>query len=243
MKNLEKYIGIAMLIFAVGFNLWIYRMEPTANVDPNDNLFQYALVYRTNQIWDYAQKTSPLNFILLFDHWVPNWNEGFNLPYYYSHVPQIVIVGTWKIFQSVIGLFSYYHLIIYLLLCFFPLSVFLALRVAGQSWLTAGLGSLLASQLSTDGLYGLDPPSFLWRGYGLSSQLFAMLFFPLAIAFAYRFFKEEKIRHRALAFAALFLILTTAGHLGIGILAFMSLVPLAILPIRNWRLNLIKLVQ
>lgn len=242
MKNLEKVIGIAMLVIAVGFNLWLYRLEPTAKVDPNDNLFQYALVYRTNQIWDYAQKTSPANFLMLFDHWVPNWNEGFNLPYYYSHVPQIVIVGTWKIFQSTIELFAYYHLVIYLLLCFFPLSVFLALRVMGQSWRTAGFGALLASQLSTDGLYGLDPPSFLWRGYGLSSQLFAMLFFPLAIAFAYRLFKEADVRKRTLSLAALFLILTTAGHLGIGILAFMSLVPLAILPLKNWRSNFIKLV-
>jgi hypothetical protein len=95
--------------------------------------------------------------------------------------------------------------------------MFLALRIVGYSWITAGFSALLASQISTDGLYGLDPPSFLWRGYGLSSQLFAMVFLPLFIAYAYR----KKILP-----AILFLVLTTAGHLGIGIMAFLSLIPL-----------------
>lgn len=229
----EPILAIAMLVFAVAFNLWLYRLEPTAKVDPNDNLFQYALVYRTNQIWDIVQKNFPRDIPLLFDHWVPNWNEGFNLPYYYSHVPQIVIVGTWRIFH-IGSLFQYYHLIIYLLLSMFPVAVFLGIRVAGQSWLTAGFGALLASQVSTDGLYGLDPPSFLWRGYGLSSQLFAMIFLPLAIAFALRYFRTGKNLGKAVAF----LVATTAGHLGIGIIAFMSLVPLAL-----WEVVIAKQTQ
>ena len=274
MKNVgfEKIVSIIFLIFAVGFNLWLYRLEPTAKVDPNDNLFQFALVYRTNQIWDYAQKMCAsqklqvlslkvpnfglctLDFTLLADHWVPNWNEGYNLPFYYSHIPQIVIVGSWRFFHwvigllgySFIGLFAYYHLVIYLLLCFFPLSVFLALLITGLSPLTAGFGALLASQISTDGFYGLDPSSFLWRGYGLSSQLFAMIWLPLAIAYAWRYFNEQTkiedrkwkidnlssisylLSSRSLWLAILFLVLTTSGHIGVGIMAFMSLIPLAL---------------
>jgi hypothetical protein len=236
----EKILGVFMLLFAIGFNLWLYRMEPTAKVDPNDNTFQFALVYRTNQIWDYAQKSCASskfkvqsskfqnfafclnNYFLLADHWVPNWNEGYNLPFYYSHIPQIVIVASWRLlslFTIHYSLFTYYHLVIYLLLCLFPLTVFLSLRLISSSWLTAGFGALLASQISTDGFYGLDPASFLWRGYGLSSQLFAMIFLPLAIAFIYR---------KKIIPAILFLLLTAAGHLGIGIMAFLSLIPLLV---------------
>ncbi len=244
--NSEKIISVAMLLFAVGFNLWLYRTEPTAQVDPNDNAFQYALVYRTNQIWDFADKkcsgnilTFPIcHFSYLADHWVPNWNEGYNLPFYYSHVPQVLIVGSWKmiqVFTSSVSLFQYYHLIIYLLLCLFPLSVFLAVQVTGASWMTAGLAALLASQISTDGFYGLDPSSFLWRGYGLSSQLFAMVWLPLALAYAYRCFKKYTTQNIKFGikipsdffFAIVFLIFTTAGHIGIGVMAFLSLVPLA----------------
>lgn len=289
MKNIEKLFAIGMLIFAVGFNLWLYRLEPTALIDPNDNTFQFALVERTNQMWDFAKaecSRTPLTFPVCFagylvDHWVPNWAQGYNLPYYYSHIPQIAIVSTWRfisLFTSHISLFSYYHWIIYLLLCLFPIPVFFAFRTIKAPWLVAGIAAVLATHLSTDGLYGLDPPSFLWRGYGLSSQLFAMIWFPMAIAYAYRYFgsKESTITYEirnalgplgeGLSFiqhimpmqkaksaagekglqrhqaeiqkhynsetsletrrifwkAVIFMVLTIAGHLGIGIMALMS---------------------
>ena len=249
-----------MLLFAIGFNLWLYRLEPTATIDPNDNAFQFALVDRTNQIWDFAQRKCQVSSIkyqaipfvsnmirdtcfmtLLVDHWVPNWAEGYNLPFYYGHVPQIVIVGSYKVVSGVMcqvssklsfmtrdactmTLFQYYHWVIYLLLSFFPLSVFLALRVIKLPWLIAGIGAILASHISTDGLYGLDPPSFLWRGYGLSSQLFAMIWLPLAIAYAWRYFNQNTNFWSAV----FFLTMTAMGHLGLGIIAMLSLVPLAL---------------
>src|SRR5258706_13631777 len=199
-NDIEKAIGLLLLAGAIIFNLWLYRLEPTAQVDPNDNAFQFALVYRTNQIWDFANKkcsgnilTFPVcHFSYLVDHWVPNWNEGYNLPFYYSHIPQIAIVASYRLFHSLFlipySLFTYYHIVIYLLLCLFPLSVFLALRVAELPWFTAGIGALLASHLSTDGLYGLDPASFLWRGSRLSNQFFFIFWLPLAHVFLYRFF-------------------------------------------------------
>jgi hypothetical protein len=281
-NNIEKIIGLLMLLFAVSFNLYLYRLEPTATVDPNDNAFQFGLVDRTNTMWDFATKKcseNPVNkipiigylsfsichFSFLSDHWVPNWADGFNLPYYYSHIPQIMIVGSWRFFSFIcsffsfhFSLFSYYHIVIYLLLCLFPVSVFLALRIMGFSWLTAGIGGIFATNLSTDGLYGLDPSSFLWRGYGLSSQLFAMTWFPLAIGYAYRYFTQNpkfklqnsnqnqnpnfkknrsiklkilsfeldfnfKLWNLDLLFAVLFTTATTAGHLGIGMIAIISL--------------------
>jgi hypothetical protein len=275
--NLYQLLSLLMLVFAIGFNLWLYRLEPTAKIDPNDNTFQFALVDRTNQIWDFALKkcsssiggilTFPIcHFSYLADHWVPNWAQGYNLPYYYSHIPQIVIVGGWRfvsLFIPALTLFQFYHIVIYLLLCFFPLSIFLALLVLPLSPLTAGIGALLAMNLSTDGLYGLDPSSFLWRGYGLSSQLFAMVWFPLALAYSYRYFTQN-FNHQApntkqipinkyqtpnnwvirilnlfdnwnLRFgiskalpAIFFLAATTAGHLGIGMIAMLSVGFLAI---------------
>jgi len=248
-----------MLLFAVGFNLWLYRLEPTSLVDPNDNAFQFALVDRTNQIWDFAQqrcatengkrKTAngvfnpmrfPFTFCLfqftfLLDHWVPNWAEGYNLPYYYSHIPQIAIVSSYRLltffsqfqisnFKFQISLFTYYHWVIYLLMSLFPVSVFLALRVIKLPWLATGIGAVLASQISTDGLYGLDPPSFLFRGWGLSSQLFAMIWLPLAIAYAWKYISEGTSFMKAV----FFLVATTMGHLGIGYIALLSLLPLGL---------------
>jgi len=245
MKRLEPIIGIVLLVIAVGVNLWVYRAEPTALIDPNDNTFQFALVDRTNQIWTFAQQKcsgifSPFCVTTqLVDHWVPNWAEGYNLPYYYSHVPQILIVAGFRVTSFLmphISLFTYYHWVIYLLLCLFPVSVFIALRLIRLPWLMSGFGALIATHLSTDGLYGLDPASFLWRGYGLSSQLFSMIWLPLALATALRYFsrdtQDRQATHtlRASLPPMLFLTATTAGHLGLGIIAFMSIAILAISP-------------
>ncbi len=328
MNHLTKIIAFGMLLFAIGFNLWLYRLEPTAMLDPNDNTFQYALVDRTNQIWNYASDhcTKNLSLVtcymsLLVDHWVPNWAQGYNLPTYYSHVPQILIVGSYRLSNFIrsflavypelaegqgttlqnFSLFQYYHIVIYLLLCLFPLSVFLALRVLRLPWLVAGIGALLASHLSTDGLYGLDPASFLWRGYGLSSQLFAMIPLPLALAYSWRYFNDphqgrfgrqfltelvsrlsnfiknplraghhlvrngksiydqNKVSRtsvknssaglsqlsadslvsikRSFLPAVFFLIATISGHLGVGIIAVMSLIPFALAPVFSFMLN------
>ena len=258
-RTIEIILSVLLLIFSIGFNLWIYKLEPTATTDPNDNTFQFGLVDRTNTIWDFATKkcsssltgiiTFPVcHFSYLADHWVHNWAEGYNLPYYYSHVPQILIVGGWRLislFIPQLSLFQFYHIVIYLLMCFFPLTIYLALLVMQLSPLTAGIGAVFAMNLSTDGLYGLDPSSFLWRGYGLSSQLFAMLWFPLALAFAYRFFADTQVVSSKqivvskktytiplptsyLLLATIFTAATTAGHLGIGMITMLSLGFLAV---------------
>ena len=47
MKHIEKIIGIILLLIGVGFNLWTYRLEPTALGDPNDNTFTLWLIEQT----------------------------------------------------------------------------------------------------------------------------------------------------------------------------------------------------
>jgi hypothetical protein len=292
MKRISILIAYLLLVFAVSFNLWLYRLEPTAKVDPNDNSFQYGLIDRTNSIWDFATKTCIEKNILFFpichfsylsDHWVHNWAEGYNLPFYYSHIPQILIVGSYRMIALIpqlhISLFQWYHIIIYLLLCLFPIPVFFALRIIKLPWIFAGIGALLATHISTDGFYGLDPPSFLWRGWGLSSQLFAMIWIPLAIAYSWRWltnnikcnishvkflywledvkisnlvffartkkvYKKENIDNAQTAeqkffytsnqnsrrdfwLAVFFTTASVAGHLGIGIITYMSIAVLA----------------
>ncbi len=234
-------IGIALLLFSVIGSMWVYRTELTATVDPNDNTFQFALVERTNQILDFAQQNCSGIFApfctvsLLTDHWVPNWAEGYNLPYYYSHIPQLIIVLCYRLYDAVGGtrsLFSFYHFGIYLLLCLFPLSIALSFRILGMSWFTAGAGALIAAGLSTDGLYGLDASSYLWRGYGLSSQLFAAVWLAPALAASYRVIFADNNRSGISSSIAPVLLLaaTTAGHLGIGIIAFFSIGILTISP-------------
>lgn len=84
---------------------------------------------------------------------------------------------------------------------------------------------LFASHLSTDGLYGMDQSSYLWRGYGLSSQLFATLFMPLAVAYTFRALQRRR-EDEGVAEPIFFLILTLSSHFGIGYITLLSLIPL-----------------
>jgi hypothetical protein len=247
-KKLQLLIGIVMTGYAVWFNLNLYHLEPTATTDPNDNNFQFALVDRANTVWDFAHDTCSKEFFLAYpichlsymsDHWVPNWAQGYNVPYYYSHTPQIAIVASYRFLNFIhaingMSLFTFYHWVIYFLLCLFPLPLFIALRVIGLSWFMAGVGAVFGTHLSTDGLYGLDPSSFLWRGYGLSSQLYAMIFFPLSLAFSWKFMNESSavslqlsafhdlLKNKTFWLAVLFTVATVSGHLGIGMMALLS---------------------
>jgi hypothetical protein len=273
LNKFTKILAYLILFFTIGSNAWLNFPETKILADPNDNVFQYALVYRTNWIWhNYNCPLSLACFPNLTDHLVPSWAEGYSLPFYYSHLPQITIVATYNLIArpltSLLGinysLFEYYTLTKYLLLILFPIPVFLALRLVGFSPLAGAVGAFFAANFSTDGLYGIDPPSFLWRGYGLTSQLYAMFFLPLGLAFTFRAVRENKkfearstkhetnsnninskfrnsfqiigfrilrfvssfeIRISNLPLAILFLSLTTAGHLGIGMIGLISTIP------------------
>ncbi len=241
-----KYLAYIILVITIGFNLWLNFPETKILADPNDNIFQYSLVARTNWVWEnYGCPLSPSCLPNLVDHNVPTWAEGYPLPFYYSHIPQIAIVSTYNliikpissIFQpkADFSLYHYYNWTKYLLLCFFPIPVFLALRLVGFPAVLAAPSAFFASHLSTDGLYGIDPPSFLWRGYGLTSQLYAMIFMPLALAFTYKSLRSPRSL-KLLIPSAIFLTLTTAGHLGMGIITFISTVPFIFLDLNKTHL-------
>lgn len=278
MKKAVTILGYLILLGTIAFHLWLNYPEIRILGDPNDNIFQFSLVARTDWVWkNYGCPLSLSCLPNISDHNVTAWAEGYPLPFYYSHIPQIVTVGSYhlivepliKIFHIPYSLYQYYNLTKYLLLCFFPLSIFLAMRIVGFSVTASSLAAFFGSNMSTDGLYGIDPPSFLWRGYGLTSQLYAMIFFPLGIAFTYlsmRDIKSEmktakthskpangkeiihskiywRITHilekiRKLLFsgpyiyfskntmlAGIFLTLTCAGHLGMGIMGLLSTIP------------------
>ena len=239
---MRKILSLLIVAFAVILNLYLYFPETKILADPNDNIFQYSLVYRTNWVWEnYGCPFSLSCLPNLIDHNVTYWAEGYALPFYYSHLPQIAIVASHKLLiypltsliAKAVSLYQYYNWTKYLLLALFPLPVFLALRIAGFAPLASAVVALFASHYSTDGLYGIDPPSFLWRGYGLTSQLYAMTFMPLSLAFAYKSMKTPKIINKNSLLAILFLVLTTAGHLGMGIISILFIFPFIFLDLHK----------
>src|SRR3989338_10686020 len=98
----KKLLIVVLLILLIGINFYLYHSEFKVLVDPNDNIFQYALVDEARVIWKniFAGKLSPL---YLLDSWNERWAEGFSLSNYYSHLPQAIlgIFGGYKLFVVV----------------------------------------------------------------------------------------------------------------------------------------------
>jgi len=185
-KKIERMIGwlpYFLLVAAIIFNLWSLYPETTIRSDPNDNIFQFGLVDRMEQVWEQVFK-GQTSFLSLTDHWVPNWAEGYPLPFYYSHLPHLALVATYRLVQFWLSLFGYFHLWQYLILVATPLSFYFGTRKFGFNRTTSALVALFTSQISTDGLYGIDPSSYLWRGYGLSLQALSVFFLPLVLGSA-----------------------------------------------------------
>jgi len=231
--SILKLLPYLLLVIAILFNLYTLYPELSIKSDLNDNIFQFGLINRMEQVWENKILNSPfsiLNYLSLLDHWVPNWAVGYPLPFYYSHLPHLVLVASFRltkaIFNFQFSIFNYFHFIQYLLLALIPLSFYLGARKFGFSKLTAGLIALFSSHLSTDGLYGIDPSSFTWRGFGLSLQALSVFFLPLALGFIWQSIKENR---KYLA-AILVLAACLASHIATGYIGLLSclLIPLAL---------------
>ncbi len=66
------------------------------------------------------------------------------------------------------------------------------MRGFGFDRLAAALAGLAASLLATDGLYGFDLASYVWRGYGMYTQFWGMVLLPPALAQGYTALKTGR---------------------------------------------------
>lgn len=225
-KNRKNYfLSLFLVLVAVVFNIYTLYPELSAKTDPNDNVFQFALVRRMNEVWESlgANRQSPISLV---DHWVPDWASGYPLPRYYQHLPQLAIVSIYHLLLRKISLYSVFKLFNFSFWIFFPVSIYLSGRLFGLSFLAAGLSAFFGSQILTDGLYGTDITSFAWRGYGLSNQQTALFFAPLALGKIWQMLqwhqKKKPWRKKDFFLTVLLLTATFASHMTVGYFVALS---------------------
>lgn len=235
----ENLAPLVLLLLPVLFNLYVLFPENKAKTLVNDHAFQFGLVERANKVLDEAYKecgSNPLRIACylppLFDHWVPDWAEGYPLPFYYQHVPHLAVVVVYKLFAishlpiSPLDIFLWFQ---YLTLSLFPLAVYKASRYFNFSKKESALIALPASYLASDFLYGSEWSSFIWRGYGLWSQTMAMFFLPLALGSVYQTITKGVHHVRSI----LLLFLTFSSQVLFGYIVLFSLIPMVIQIIFN----------
>jgi hypothetical protein len=214
----EAMIAGLLLAFAVAFNL--YHIYPEVAIKSpllNDGVLHRLALERA--VGALAARQNPT------DPWLPSIAMGYPLFHHYQHLPYALPALLSFPLRGVVAPADMLSWISYLLLSLFPLSIYWALRRFGFGPLPAALAGLVASLLATDGLYGFDLGSYLWRGYGLYTQLWGMVLLPPALAQGYWTLKTG----RGWFWAVLLLAATLLSHLLLGYMALLSLGLLALL--------------
>ena len=209
--RLERLIAGLLLAFAVAFNLVQLYPEVAVKVPSlNDGVLHLANLQRASDALASGQDPT--------DHWLGTIVMGYPLLHHYQHLPYLLPALMAAPAREAVSTADLMRWITYLLLSLFPLSIYFSMRWFGFSPLPSALAGLASPLLSTNGLYGLEYGSYVWRGYGLYTQLWGMVLLPMALARTYRAVKDG----RGYFWAVVLLAATVLSHVVLGYIALGS---------------------
>ena len=215
--EVEQLVAYFVLFVAIGFSAFVLAPEATIRVAPlNDHILHIAAAQHAATALAHGQDPT--------DPWFARIGLGYPLFRHYQHLEYVPLAVINVLSGRAISIQALIDWSTVIILSLFPLSVFWSMRRFGFGVLAAAFAGLSAPLLATNGLYGFDFASYVWRGYGLYTQLWGMFLLPLALAFGYRLLREG----RGYFPATLFLALTLLCHTVYGYLAIVALSVIAL---------------
>jgi 6-pyruvoyl-tetrahydropterin synthase related domain len=166
----------------------------------NDDATHFLLIQRASEALANGEN--------VLDHWVPQLELGFPWFIYYQPLPALVVVFLHRALFGLVDLLTVFNVVRYVLLVGLPLTVFWSLRRMGVAAAGAAMAAAASPLLSGDFRYGFDYDSYIWRGFGMYTQLAAMHLSFVTVAIAWSSLRSRKrsgIVWLALALAALVL--------------------------------------
>lgn len=164
--------------------------------------------------------------------WWPYLGLGSPQFLHYQSLPS-VITG---VFGTFIDPNTVFRWSIYLLLALWPIVIYWAARLFGLGRWTAAAAATVAPLLASTPGIGYEDMAYIWRGYGVWTQLWASWTLPLAWAFTYRALDVRHSVRRSVLPAVFFIMLTAGLHFETGYLAFVPLIVWPFLvPADLWR--------
>ncbi len=167
-------VAIPMVLNAI----WLLPELTSGAASLNDDAFQSMLVRVADAA--IAAGRSPLDF------WQATLELGFPQFFYYQHFPHLFVVGLDRLSLGLIDVFTLFNLVRFVLLVGLPLTVFWSMRRMGFSLVAAGFAAAASSLLSGDARFGFEYDSYVWRGFGMYTQLWAMHLSFITLACVYR---------------------------------------------------------
>lgn len=165
------------------FTAFLLLPELTVPVPSNnDDATHFVLIQRASEALASGEN--------VLDHWVPQFELGFPWFVYYQPLPALAVVLLHRVTLGMLDLLTVFNLTRYALLIAFPLTVFWSLRYMRVPAAGAAVAAAAAPLLSGDFRYGFDYDSYVWRGFGMFTQLCAMHLSFVTLAVFYRLHTE-----------------------------------------------------
>jgi hypothetical protein len=158
------------------FNLVVLRSETTPANNLNDSAFHLEMIkWADHQI---GAGRVPL------DGWFPDLALGSSFFHHYQRLPYTLTAYAARLTH--LGDHTTYLWFLYLLLALWPISVYVGARLLGIERWSAGAAALVSPLVVSRPGYGYEHSSYTWHGYGLYTQLFGMVLFPIALGLTSR---------------------------------------------------------
>ena len=218
---LALLVAVPTLFTAIGLLSEVTIPVPSLN----DDMVHFLYVQRASDALSNGE--------FIFDHWLPQVETGFPVFYYYQHLPALAVVALQRASFGALDLFTTFNLIRYVLLVGFPLTVFVSMRMMRFSLPACAIAAAASTLLAGNFRYGFEYDSYIWRGWGMYTQLWAMHLSFLTVAAVYRAIQDGK----RLWLAALLFGLLVLTHLLYAYMAAMAVVLIAL-----WGLNRANLI-
>ncbi|HEX5368877.1 MAG TPA: hypothetical protein VFY10_05615 [Dehalococcoidia bacterium] len=231
--RLVDALPLVPVIVSVIFMAIVLLPEVTVPVPSlNDDAAHYSLILNASRAID-----AGLNPI---DHWAPDLEIGYPQFAYYQHLPALFVVALNRLVLRSVSLLTLFNLTRWALMAGFPITVYWSLRKLGFSKPAAAAAATFSPLFSAGNKFGIEYDSYVWRGYGMYTQLWAMHLSFLSLAVVNRTLNDGK------GYLASVLVLS-ALVLSHVIYAFVIAVTLPVLMLSgvtrsNWRQRVMRLM-
>jgi hypothetical protein len=201
-----------LVVVAIGWGLWELRPELTAVPYLDDSSIHEQMVrFASTRL---SQGHSPLT------SWFPYLGLGSPQFLHYQSLPSMIS----GVFGTAVDPDTVFRWSMYLLLALWPLVVYWSARLFGLGRWTSAAAAAVSPLLASSAGIGYEDMAYIWRGFGVWTQLWASWTLPLAWAFSYRALDARHSIRRSVLPAVFFIMVTVALHFETGYLAFVALV-------------------
>ncbi len=211
MKLFNRFGPLVLVAIAVGFGLKELFAETTTVAYIDD-----ASIHAQMARWAASQLT---HGHLPLDGWWPYLQLGSPQFLHYQSLSSIVTGSLGLVF----GQGTTFAWLLYLLLATWPISIYISARLFRlQPWVAA-VAALVSPLLTSNMGIGYEQQTYIWIGFGLTTQLWGMWFLPLSWGVTYRAMES----HKKLLPAAILITITTGFHFMTG---YLAIIPIVLFP-------------